>query len=252
MPDTPWRPPNPLEDPDAWYGDGIVVMEPGETSIRVAKARLYGEPKPRPDPSRERVRCQADAIAAVPSCWHEAFETVVDNLGDGYDLCPEHAAEARDAIRELQAEEASEAIRQGVYTQNHGDGLGADEDGDPDAGAIPERAARPVPAAYTPEAFRAVTEDNRAKRYSDRKARGIPTTNVIQTRSKLGSTREYQRIERRRWRARQKGLDPDTLGSAFRLPRRTEHADPTLYRRLIDNAQRALSRLPDVPEDDED
>jgi hypothetical protein len=109
-PDVAWRPPNPLEDPDAWHGDGIVRMAPGETSIRAAKARLYGRPRPRLEPDRERVRCEGDQLTGA-SCWREAHEDFEDIDGVPWSLCPEHGAELRAVVREMLAEEASEELR---------------------------------------------------------------------------------------------------------------------------------------------
>lgn len=98
---------------------------------------------------------------------------------------------------------------------------------------------RPMPPEYTAEAFERVKEENRERRYRDRVARGIPTTNVRQTKSRLGRTTEYRRVEKRRQRARAEGLNPDLLGREYRLPRRDLMAEDRIYQ----EASRIAARL---------
>jgi hypothetical protein len=51
--------------------------------------------------------------------------------------------------------------------------------------------------------------------------------------SKLGRTRLYRTVEKRRERARKAGMDPDTMGPAYRLPRRGETRRERVLKRQV-------------------
>jgi hypothetical protein len=213
---------------DAWADGDVIRLMPGETSLRQAKARL-GLVRPELDPHRERVRCEAKKYdPGIPECWHEAHETVADEDGDKWDLCPDHADELR-RIAEYYGPKLAERPQE-----------------DPEPSEEPVESPRPVPDAYSSATLAAEHEARVEARWQDRKARGIPTTNIRRTKSRLGRTKEYRRIEKRRQMARRKGLDPDTLGAAYRLPRRDTRTDVRAYGRLV----KAAARLGIGPEDE--
>src|SRR5688572_22248189 len=64
MGQVPYREPHFLEDAGV---TATVYVEPGETSLRAAKARQH-PPKPRLDPDRVSIVCE------VRGCWREAHE----------------------------------------------------------------------------------------------------------------------------------------------------------------------------------
>ena len=101
----------------------------------------------------------------------------------------------------------------------------------------------PVPPEYAPAALEAARQEDvlahRARRRFEREQLGIPTTNVVQTKSRLGRTTEYQTIVKRRQRARAKGLDPDAMGARYRLPHRDTKAEARTYRDLVTTGRRA-------------
>jgi len=169
------------------WPEATIVVPRGVTSLRAAAGR---EPQPKLDPNRQRIKCEF--------CWSEAHET-----RGAMALCPS-CAQLWDADEPEPSQDGpGQAIAPEVAPT-----------------AAPRR---PTPPEYTPEAMAAAakeeSDERHARRRADLERRGIPGR-VVGTKSKLGQTREYRTIEKRRTVARQKGLDPNTLGPDYRLPRR--------------------------------
>jgi hypothetical protein len=132
-----------------------------------------GPRKPRLDPNRIRIPCEA------PRCWREAHaERYLED--DGPDdlpmhLCPTHADVWRSDVSDLDVP----PVVPPAFTRETA------QDGQGDEPEVDARSCS-VPPEYSPAAFAAVIEENRERRYQDRVPLGFPTTNVRQTNVETG------------------------------------------------------------------
>ena len=201
----------------------MIRPESGQTLKDVRRARLRAKGYRVDPPEPVRHRCEVEQIDGFRSCWLEAHVRRYYNLAlPLLRLCPGHAEALDDAlIGDLEYLATNREL--GYLPAQNGPEAVETPKPAPVSAPLPE----PTPAAprgYTraemEAARREAVAESRARRRADREARGIPTSNVEHTKSRWGRTAEYRRIEKRRERARKRGLDPDALGPRYWLPRR--------------------------------
>jgi hypothetical protein len=112
----------------------------------------------------------------------------------------------------------------------------ADDDGSVRRRLVRADDGRMIPGPqFMAEAVAAAKAGNQARQRAIRAALD-PAIADKGGKSRLGRTTEYGRVVKRRYRERQRGLDPDMLGSDYRLPTRESRAtvrdQPALLRSL--------------------
>jgi hypothetical protein len=129
-------------------------------------------------------------------------------------------------------------------------GVAEDEDAAPTASPasavrLADPAKAPVPPEYRPTAMAAAREEAKAeqevRRRQHRRAIHPDLANAQDGKSAWGRTQEYRRIEKRRERARKRGVPEDVLDShpTYRLPRRDDALLERMYETLVRTGRKA-------------